>query len=70
MVSVTAEQCAEIERYIELLMRANLNERAAKMMNLSLAYKFAKSSEPETPSNVVDLHDFSKKVSTTKEVPA
>jgi len=59
MVAMTAEQYAEVERCIEFLMRLNRNERAATMMNLALAYKFAASVEPTLPSNVVE---FSRKV--------
>ena len=55
MVAMTAEQHEEIEHYIQLLMRGHRNERAASMMNLALAYKFAKKNEPELPSNVVPL---------------
>lgn len=62
MVAMSDEQAAEIERYIEQLMRASKNERASLMMNLALAYKFAKTSEPERAPNVVDLHDFSRRV--------
>lgn len=62
MVAMTAEQAEEIERYIELLMRARRNERAAQMMNLALAYKFAKQNEPSLPDNVVELGSYSRKV--------
>ena len=62
MVAMTSEQYDEVERYIELLMRGNKNERASTMMTLALAYKFARPTEPVRPSNVVDLHDFSRKV--------
>ena len=62
MVSMTAEQAAEIEAYIELLMRAHKNERASQMMNLALAYKFAKPIEPPLPENVVQFGDWSRKV--------
>lgn len=68
MVAMTAEQHAEIERYIELLMRANKNERATKMMNLALAYRFAKPAEPALPDNVVAIDNYSRKVD--KEVSA
>ena len=54
-VLMTAEQAAEIDRYIVLLMRAHHNERAATMMNLALAYKFAAPVEPELPENVYPL---------------
>ena len=67
MVAMTSEQYVEVERCIEALMRMNRNERAATLMTLALAYKFAK---PEAPTNVVELHGYSQKVSTPKEVPA
>ena len=62
MVAMTAEQAAELDRCIQELMRGHKNERASTLMNLKLSYQFAK---PEAPSrtNVVDLHDFSRKVS-------
>lgn len=59
MVYMTAEQHADIERYIEQEMRAFHNERAARMMTLSLAYRFA--SDP-LPDNVVELDVHSRKV--------
>lgn len=62
MVAMTAEQAAEIERYAVQLMRANKNERAATMMNLSLAFKFAQPCEPVLPDNVVQFGDWSRKV--------
>ena len=70
MVAMTAEQYAEVELCIEALMRMNKNERASTLMNLALAYKFAKAQETERSPNVIDLHDFSRRVSTPKEVPA
>ena len=62
MVYMTAEQAHEIDRYVEALMRANYNERAVTMMNLALAYRFAKANEPELPSNVVAMDTYSRKV--------
>jgi len=62
MVAMTAEQAEEIERYIELLMRGHKNERAATMMNLSLAWRFAVSNEPPLPNNVVQLDGYSRRV--------
>lgn len=59
MVYMTPEQHAEIERYILELMRAHHNERASTMMNLALAYKFAE--PPKPPSNVVEMHGYSRK---------
>jgi hypothetical protein len=61
-VVMNAEQYAEIERHIEDLMRANRNERAAAMMNLALAWRFAAPIEPPRPSNVVELASYSRKV--------
>ena len=55
MVAMTAEQAAEIDRYIELLMRGHMSERASTMMNLALAYKFARPQEPELPTNVYPI---------------
>lgn len=62
MVYMTAEQYAEINRLIEMLMRLNRNERASKLMNLALAYKFAKQNEPALPDNVVAFDSYSKRV--------
>lgn len=62
MVWMTAEQAREIDRYIEALMRANRNERASVMMNLALAYRFAKQNEPEAPSNVIAMDGYSRRV--------
>jgi hypothetical protein len=62
MVAMTAAQAAEIEGYIEVLMRANYTDRAAAMMSLALAYKFAPSTKPALPDNVVSLDTYSRKV--------
>ena len=61
MVAVTSEQVAELERYIELLMRGHKNERAALMMTLTLAWRFAKPEEPVLPDNVVEFDSYSRK---------
>ena len=61
-VIMTAEQYAEVERCIEERMRMNKNDRAATLMNLALAYKFARPIEPAPPSNVVEFHGYSRKV--------
>lgn len=42
LVLMSAEQAAEIERCVEVLIRANLNEQANAMMGVALAYKFAR----------------------------
>jgi hypothetical protein len=55
LVHMTSEQAAEIEVYIETLMRAGHTDRAATMMNLSLAWRFAPVNEPELPSNVYPI---------------
>lgn len=60
-VLMTAEQAQEIDRYIELLMRAHKNERATLMMNLALAYKFSPKQPTTWPDNVVELHGFSRR---------
>lgn len=62
MVAMTAEQAAEVERYIKMLMRGNRNERAARMMELAAAYKFASPLEPVLPDNVVEFGGWSRKV--------
>jgi hypothetical protein len=61
-VLMTAEEYAEIETYIRVLMRANKNERAALMMNLALKYKFAKPVDAPLPENVVEIGSYSRKV--------
>lgn len=55
MVSMTAEQHADLEHYIVALMHARENERASRMMNLALAWKFAKPIAGDLPANVVPL---------------
>lgn len=55
MVWMTEEQDAEINLCIEELMRARLNERAATLMNLALAYKFTPEPPQERPSNVYPI---------------
>lgn len=54
MVAMTDEQHADVEHYIVCLMHANERERASRMMNLALGWKFAKPPE-ELPSNVYPL---------------
>lgn len=63
MVPMSAEVAEEIDRYIELLMRTHKNERATLMMTHRMGYTFARPQTAERAENVVDLHDFSKKVS-------
>ena len=62
MVAMTAEQHEEIERHIVELMRRHKNERASTMVNLALAYKFARPQQPVLPANVVELHGHSRRV--------
>lgn len=54
-ITITSEQRDDIELYILSLMRSGERERAHRMMNLSLAYKFAKPLAPELPSNVYPI---------------
>lgn len=53
IVTMTAEQLDDVERYVESLMRDGDTARASRMMVLSLAYKFAKAAEPPLPDNVI-----------------
>jgi hypothetical protein len=62
MVHMTESQYQEVERCLEDLMRGNKNERAAEMMRLALAYKFAEPAAPELPLNVVEIDRWSRKV--------
>jgi hypothetical protein len=62
MVAMSAEQAAELDRYIEDLMRRHKNARASLMMTLSLAYRFAPVPKPEPRSNVVELDFHSRRV--------
>lgn len=55
IVAMSAEQRAELDRYILELMRAHQNERAALMMHLARSYMFAPPLKPPPPSNVVEL---------------
>jgi hypothetical protein len=61
-VTMTLEQAREIDRYIELLMRANRNERAKTMMMLRLQFYDAPVVRAPLPDNVVELHGHSRKV--------
>jgi len=63
MVLMTEAQYQDIEQFIEQEMRARHHERASRMMNLALGYKFAKPAEPPLPSNVVEMEGWSKKAS-------
>ena len=54
-VVMTSEQYDDLELYILQLMRAKDRKRAQRMMNLTLAYKFAQDLEPRLPSNVYPL---------------
>jgi hypothetical protein len=56
MVAMSAEQARILEELGVDLMRAQ-DERAMKVLSLSLAYKFARDLEPPLPDNVVDLRE-------------
>lgn len=62
IVLMTAEEHAEVERLIVVLMKANCNERAARLMELSKRYLFAPSGQSALPDNVVELDFHSRKV--------
>lgn len=53
MVAMTFEQYDCLERLIPKLMHERLEREACLMMNLALAWRFAKPVEPVLPSNVV-----------------
>jgi hypothetical protein len=61
-VLMNAEQAADLDLYILQLMRSGENERASRMMNLTLAFKFAKPAKPPLPENVVEIDKNSRKV--------
>jgi hypothetical protein len=54
-ITMTAEQRDDIEAYIVALMHAGERQRAHRMMNLALSYKFARDLEPPLPPNVYPL---------------
>lgn len=56
MVAMSDEQARILEELGVDLMRAQ-DERAMKVLSLSLAYKFARDLEPPPPDNVVDLRE-------------
>ena len=61
-IAMSSEQAQIIDEVvIPGLMRAGDEQRAAKMMALALAWKFAKRPAPEVPDNVVELHGYSRK---------
>ncbi len=55
MVAMTAEQAAEVDLYVEQLMREKKEPRATLMMTLALAWRFAKPQAPELPTNVYPI---------------
>jgi hypothetical protein len=60
-VLMTDEQAQILEDVGVELMRQQ-DDRAMKVLSLSLAYKFAAPIEPPLPSNVVQLDPYSRKV--------
>lgn len=62
LVPMTAEQAEELDRCIELLMRANRNERATTLMTLRFAWSAAQPQEKPLPNNVIDMFGYSRKV--------
>ena len=63
MVPMTQEQYDALDQHIiPSLMRANLDEMAAQMMGLALAFKWAAEPIAPLPENVVELHGYSKRV--------
>jgi hypothetical protein len=67
-IVMTSEQYADLELYIVSLMRSGECERAQRMMNLTLAYKFARDLEPPLPQNVYPIvthagDDWSRRIS-------
>jgi hypothetical protein len=54
MVAISAEQAQILEDVGVRLMREQ-DERAMKVLSLSLAYKFARDLEPPLPDNVVRM---------------
>ena len=59
-VAITDEQ-AQILEDVGVEMMREQDDRAMKLLSLSLAYKFAKP-EPPLPDNVVALDGYSRKV--------
>lgn len=60
-VTMTFEQAQILEDLGVRLMREQ-DDRAMKVLSLSLAYKFAKPKEPVLPSNVIQFDGYSRKV--------
>jgi hypothetical protein len=60
-VLMTSEQAQILEDVGVDLMRQQ-DDRAMKVLALSLAYKFAAQIEPPLPSNVVQFDSYSRKV--------
>lgn len=62
LVPMTSEQAKILDEVVvPALMRAKDERRASEMMSLALAYRFTTDVEQERPSNVVDLHKYSRK---------
>lgn len=60
LVAIDAEQAQILEDVGVDLMRTN-DERAMKVLAISLAYKWAAPIEPPLPDNVVTLDGYSRK---------
>lgn len=60
-VVMSAEQAQVLEEVGVELMR-HKDERAMKLLTISLAYKFARPIDPQVPDNVVELHGWSRRV--------
>lgn len=63
MVAMTDEQAEILEELGVDLMRRQ-DDRAMKVLSLSLAWKFAKPIAPPLPPNVVEFSTYSRKVAT------
>jgi hypothetical protein len=68
LVPISQEQAQILEDVAVQMMRDNDEKRAIKLLALSLAYKWAKPTEPPLPENVVPLVDridsYSRRVAT------
>lgn len=60
-VAMSREQAVILEA-VGVQMLRDQDERAIKLLALSLAYKFAKPTEPTLPDNVVEFGSYSKRV--------
>ena len=61
LVAIDAEQAKILEDVGVALMRAD-DDRAMRVLSISLAYKWAKLIEPPLPDNVVEFGSYSRKV--------